>query len=96
MNGFVIGSSCWENAWPELKFQVTKLLEENLRQLAELLKRNDEKRKIITELQAQLEHSKSEKRACLCSPEADIKRNQFQRSRSHGLSFSKFFKVGCS
>ncbi|KAK0589356.1 hypothetical protein LWI29_013148 [Acer saccharum] len=96
INGFVTGSSGWENAWPELKFQVTKLLEENLRQLAQLLKRNDEKRKIINELRAQLEHSKSEKRACLSSSEADIKRNQFQRSRSHGLSFSKFFKVGCS
>ncbi|KAK1566474.1 hypothetical protein Q3G72_000438 [Acer saccharum] len=96
INGFVIGSSGWENAWPELKFQVTKLLEENLRQLGELLKRNDEKRKIINELRAQLEYSKSEKRACLSSSEADIKRNQFQRSRSHGLSFSKFFKVGCS
>ncbi|KAL5860774.1 hypothetical protein ACOSQ3_002089 [Xanthoceras sorbifolium] len=96
---FVIGSSGRESTWPELKFQVSKLLEENLRQLAELLKRNDEKRKIINELQAQLKSSKGANRAlqsCLSFREADIKLNQFQRSRSRGLSFSKFFKLGCS
>ncbi|XP_021298033.1 protein NETWORKED 3A-like [Herrania umbratica] len=60
---FQKGSSESENTWFQLKFQFIKLMEENLRQQAELLRRNEEKRETINELQLQLERLKSENRA---------------------------------
>ncbi|KAG6742716.1 hypothetical protein D5086_030389 [Populus alba] len=50
------GSYEWENIWYELKFQITNLKEENLRQQAELARRNIEKRLVIDKLRLELEH----------------------------------------
>lgn len=50
------GSHEWENIWYELKFQITNLREENLRQQAELARRNIEKRLVIDKLWLELEH----------------------------------------
>ncbi|OMO99356.1 hypothetical protein COLO4_13346 [Corchorus olitorius] len=92
-------SSERENIQFQLKFQFTKLMEENLRQQAELLRRNDEKRETIKELRLQLEHLKSENRTlqkCLSCSKMGVKRSHSQTSRSKGLIFGKFFSGGCS
>ncbi|OMO85511.1 KIP1-like protein [Corchorus capsularis] len=82
-----------------IQFQFTKLMEENLRQQAELLRRNEEKRETIKELRLQLEYLKSENRTlqkCLGCSKMGVKRSHSQTSRSKGLIFGKFFSGGCS
>ncbi|XP_059446906.1 protein NETWORKED 3C-like [Corylus avellana] len=49
--------------WDELQLEVTKLMEENLRQQAELIRRNDEKREAIKELFSQIKKLMDENRA---------------------------------
>ncbi|KAF2322955.1 hypothetical protein GH714_032420 [Hevea brasiliensis] len=51
------------NTWSELNFQVTKLIEENLKQQVELARRNIQKKVVINRLRSQLEHLKSENKA---------------------------------
>ncbi|XP_022750435.1 protein NETWORKED 3A-like [Durio zibethinus] len=89
-----------ENKWFQLKFQFTKLMEDNLRQQAELLRRNDEKRQTINGLRLQLQHLKSENKTLLqkcphCSKIGE-KYNYSQTSRSTGLFLGKFFQGRCS
>ncbi|KAK9038219.1 hypothetical protein V6N11_023102 [Hibiscus sabdariffa] len=84
------------NTW----FRVTKLMEETLRQQAELLSRNKEKRETINRLSLKLEHLKNENRIlnlqkCLYCSNNGLKRNYSQPSRS-GLFLGKFFNGGCS
>ncbi|EEF49361.1 protein NETWORKED 3A [Ricinus communis] len=70
--------------WFELKFQVTNLMEENLRQQAELARRNIEKKLIINRLQLQLEHLKGENKdlqSCISCLKAVDKDKQFQMSK---------------
>ncbi|XVF16116.1 hypothetical protein REPUB_Repub10bG0003700 [Reevesia pubescens] len=96
---FQMGSSERENTWFQLKFQFTKLMEENLRQQAELLRRNDQKRETINKLRLQLEHLKSENKThkkCLHCSKIGVKRNHSQTSRSTGIFLGKFFQGGCS
>ncbi len=79
------------------KVHFFKLVEENLRQKEELLKRNEEKRSTINMLRLQLECLKSENRAlqeCLGHRPAGLKRSHSQIIK--GLFCDKFFKVGCS
>lgn len=82
--------------------RVTKLIEENLRQQAELLKRNKEKRNIINALRADLEQLKREGRyihncpGCLKCSKVNLETNPPRMSRSNGTNFGKFFKMGCS
>ncbi|KAE8689395.1 Tetratricopeptide repeat (TPR)-like superfamily protein [Hibiscus syriacus] len=85
------------NTW----FRVTKLMEETLRQQAELLRRNEEKRETINRLRLKLEHLKSENKIlhlqkCLYCSNIGLKRNHSQRSRSTGLFLGRFFNGGCS
>jgi hypothetical protein len=49
--------------WDELQLEVTKLMEDNLRQQAELMRRNDEKREAIKELFSQIKKLMDENRA---------------------------------
>ena len=49
--------------WDELQLEVTKLMEDNLRQQAELIRRNDEKREAIKELFSQIKKLMDENRA---------------------------------
>ncbi|XWS43953.1 hypothetical protein CRYUN_Cryun15aG0002700 [Craigia yunnanensis] len=96
---FQKGSSERKNTWFQLKFQFTKLMEENLRQQAELLRRNDEKRQTINGLRLQLEQLKSENKAlqkCPHCSKVGVKRNHSQTSRSTRLFLGKFFQGGCS
>ncbi|CAN1839047.1 hypothetical protein LINPERHAP1_LOCUS35643 [Linum perenne] len=54
-----------ETNWPELKFQASKLMEENLWYQAELARRNVEKKVTIDRLQLQVEHLKRQNTALL-------------------------------
>ncbi|KAK9271951.1 hypothetical protein L1049_002318 [Liquidambar formosana] len=94
---FPTGSFNLENTWSALKFQVMKLMEENLQQQAELIRRNNEKRNAIKELRCQLDQLKGENRAlqsCLGCSKIDVKDNRSQISTLKGLKLGKFF--GCS
>lgn len=56
--------------WEDLQLEVTKLMEDHLRQQAELVRRNDEKREAIKELFSQIKRLMDENRAlrsCLAS-----------------------------
>ncbi|KAF2301813.1 hypothetical protein GH714_029508 [Hevea brasiliensis] len=82
------------NRWSELKFQVTKLMEENLKQQVELARRNIQKRVVINRLQSELEHLKGENRAlqnCINCLKVGEKPNQFQTSKLKRIFSSKFF-----
>lgn len=88
-----------ENTWLELRFQVMKLIEENLQQQAELIRRNDENRETIKELRFELERLKSENRAlqsCLRCSKVDVKHNRSRLSKLKGLVLSKFFRESSS
>lgn len=88
-----------ENTWLELRFQVMKLMEENLQQQAELIRRNDENRETIKELRFELERLKSENRAlqsCLRCSKVDVKHNRSRISKLKGLVLSKFFRESSS
>ncbi|KAJ8759377.1 hypothetical protein K2173_006897 [Erythroxylum novogranatense] len=52
-----------EELWNELRLKIWKLMEENMRQQAELAKRNDEKREIIKHLQSVVNELMEENRA---------------------------------
>ncbi|XP_019430852.1 PREDICTED: uncharacterized protein LOC109338155 [Lupinus angustifolius] len=52
-----------DNMWSSLKYQLTKLTEDNLHQLVELVRRNDEKRDTIRRLQLEVEALKHENKA---------------------------------
>ncbi|KAK3026732.1 hypothetical protein RJ639_042185 [Escallonia herrerae] len=58
-----MGHVDWKNNCSEVKFQVTKLVEDNLQQQDELIKRNDNKRETIKELRYQLHLLRDENRA---------------------------------
>ncbi|KAF8400046.1 hypothetical protein HHK36_015921 [Tetracentron sinense] len=90
-----------ENVWSELRLQVSKLMEENLWQQAELMWRNDEKRKAIKDLCLQPNQLINEKRtllSCLSlrSSKVGTMRNQSQLSRLKGLILRKIWRRGSS
>jgi FtsZ-binding cell division protein ZapB len=91
-------NSKFESMWPTLKYQMTKLTEDNLHQLEELAQRNDEKRETIRRLQLEVETLKRENNALQISSRssnADSECRQSQISTPGTKSVSKFFK-GCS
>ncbi|CAN0870175.1 hypothetical protein LINGRAHAP2_LOCUS9451 [Linum grandiflorum] len=59
----IISQPMLHDDWPEFKFQVAKLMEENLWQQAELVRRNFEKKVTIHRLQLQVEHLKRQNMA---------------------------------
>lgn len=81
-----------ENALFQLKFHFTKLMEENLRQQAQLLRRNEEKRVTINGLRLQLERLKAQQQKCLHCSNFGLKRNP---SKSTSLFLGKFFHGRC-
>lgn len=91
-------NSEFESMWPTLKYQMTKLTDDNLHQLEELVQRNDEKRETIKRLQLEVETLKHENKALQISSRfsnADSECSQSQISRPRRTSVSKLFK-GCS
>ncbi|TKY62993.1 NETWORKED 3C [Spatholobus suberectus] len=88
----------FDNMWSTLRYQITKLTEDNLHQLVELVQRNDEKRETIGRLQLEVENLKRENRALqisLSHSNADSECDQPQISRAGGRSMGKLFR-GCS
>ncbi|XP_028780230.1 protein NETWORKED 1A-like [Neltuma alba] len=84
--------------WSGVDFQITQLVEENLQQLVELVRRNDEKRETIKKLHLEIEALKRENKALQISSRysnADSQRDQPQISRRGRISVSKLFG-GCS
>lgn len=80
--------------WSELQFQVTKLVEENLKQQVELARRNIQKRVVINRLRSQLEHLKGENRAlqsCISCLKGEEKPSQFQTPKLRKIFSSRFF-----
>jgi len=91
-------NSKFESMWPALKYQMTKLTDDNLHQLEELVQRNDEKRETIKRLQLEVETLKRENKALQISSRfsnADSECSQSQIPRPGRISVSKLFK-GCS
>ncbi|KAJ9132877.1 hypothetical protein P3X46_033703 [Hevea brasiliensis] len=85
------------NTWSELNFQVTKLIEENLKQQVELARRNIQKKVVINRLLSQLEHLKSENKALQSSTsrlKVGEKPNQLQMSKLKKMFSGKFFGQG--
>ncbi|CAK9175171.1 unnamed protein product [Ilex paraguariensis] len=77
-----------EIPWSELKIQVMNLMEENLRQQEELVRRNNNKREIIKELQFQMRLVMGENRAlpgCLRCSKIHVKHKPSQISRLKSL-----------
>ncbi|PON51920.1 Protein Networked (NET), actin-binding (NAB) domain containing protein [Parasponia andersonii] len=78
--------------------EVSKLIEEHLRQQAELIRRNEKKREKINELSSQIKRLMDENgalKACLANPKLDInhaKRNHLHKGAS--LFFGKL--TGCT
>lgn len=88
----------FDSMWSMLKYQMTKLTEDNLHQLVELVQRNDEKRETIRRLQLEVEALKCENKALQMSlrhSNADSERDQPQISRPGRISVGKLFR-GCS
>lgn len=86
-----------ESMWFELRSEVAKLMEENLRQQAELIRRNDEKREAIKELNLQLDRLMAENKALWslikCSKDI-MKHNNSPMSKLKDLLLGKFFRGG--
>ncbi|CAI8613470.1 unnamed protein product [Vicia faba] len=94
----LIISSEYESTWPALKYQMTKLTDDTLHQIEELVQRNDEKRETIRRLQLEVETLKHENKALQNSSRnsnADSECSQSQISRPGRKSVSKFFR-GCT
>ncbi|XP_045793072.1 protein NETWORKED 3A-like [Trifolium pratense] len=91
-------NSKFESMWPTLKYQMTKLTEDNLHQLEELAQRNDEKRETIRRLQLEVETLKRKNNALQISSRysnADSECRESQISTPGTKSVGMFFK-GCS
>ncbi|CAK8542723.1 unnamed protein product [Lathyrus sativus] len=94
----LIISSKFESAWPALKYQMTKLTDDNLHYLEELVQRNDEKRETIRRLQLEVETLKHKNQALQNSSRNsndDSEGSQSEISRPGRKSVSKLFR-GCS
>ena len=84
-----------DNLWSTLMYQ-TKLTQDNLHQLVELVQRNDEKRETIKRLRLKVETLKSENKALrisLTHSNADSECDQPQISREGVRSPSTHFKI---
>lgn len=71
--------------WSKLKVNMMKLVQDNLEQQAELVKRNDEKRDTIKELRAQVSNlvaENNELKSNLANSKADIKQKRSQLSKA--------------
>ncbi|MED6209835.1 hypothetical protein PIB30_058519 [Stylosanthes scabra] len=76
-----------DSKWSAMKFQITNLTKDNLKQLTELARRNDEKRETIRRLQLEVEDLKRENRALLFSSRpsnANLEHHKMRISNSGG------------
>ncbi|OVA09654.1 KIP1-like [Macleaya cordata] len=94
---FVMGSLERETMWSDMRFQVSKLIEDNLQQQSKLIRRNDEKREAIKDLCFQLNKLTEENRTlqtCYRCSRVGMKQNKSQISKLKGLILGKFLG-GC-
>ncbi|KAF8390730.1 hypothetical protein HHK36_025257 [Tetracentron sinense] len=87
------GSLDRESMWSQPTVQVSKLMEDNMRLQAELIRRNDEKREVIKDLSFKLYRQMDQNRAqqsCLRCSKAGVKQNQSQISKLKGMILGKF------
>ncbi|CAJ1790264.1 unnamed protein product [Sphenostylis stenocarpa] len=85
----------FDNLWSTLKYQ-TKLTQDNLHQLVELVQRNDEKRETIRRLRLKVETLKRENKALqisLSHSNAGSECDQPQISKTGGISTSKLYST---
>ncbi|XP_050231876.1 protein NETWORKED 4B-like [Mercurialis annua] len=85
------------NTWSDLNSQVTKLMEDNLQQQAELAKRNIEKKITINRLRSQIKHLKGENRelqTCMRCSKSGGKGKQMSKLKR--MFSGKLFDIGCS
>lgn len=85
----------FDNRWLTLKYQITKLTEDNLHQLVLMVQRNDEKRETIRRLQLEVETLKRENKSLKISSRqsnADSECNESQMSRTGGRSMHKLLR----
>lgn len=85
----------FDSKWTMLKYQITKLTEDNLHQLVELVQRNDEKRETIKRLQLEVEALKRENKVLqtsLRNSNAYSERSQPQISTPRRMSMAKIFE----
>lgn len=86
------------NMWSMLKYQLTKLTEDNLHQMVELVRRNDEKRDTIRRLQLEVEALKRENKTLQISlrySNADSECDHPRISREGRISIGNLLR-GCS
>lgn len=86
----VLGFSEWEKSEEQCKFEVIRLIEENIRAQAELVRRNEEKQGTIEQLRSEIEGLKTEVRTlvgCLTSRKIDLKRTSSKTSPIKMLTF---------
>ncbi|GJS06285.1 NETWORKED 3A-like protein [Tanacetum coccineum] len=82
----------FEKNWEELRLNVIKLVEENLEQQAELVKRNDEKIEAINELRAHVQKLVAENielKSRLADTQGDVKRNRSHLSKAKNVIWKK-------
>ncbi|XP_010250557.1 PREDICTED: protein NETWORKED 3A-like [Nelumbo nucifera] len=92
---FPVDSFERESTSSELRFQVWKLMEDNLRQQEELIRRNDEKREAIKDLCFLVDRLMNENKAlqnCLRCSEVGRKQNKSHISKLKRLIFGKLFR----
>ncbi|GJW31388.1 NETWORKED 3A-like protein [Tanacetum coccineum] len=78
----------FEKNWEELRLNVIKLVDENLEQQAELVKRNDEKREAINGLRANVQRlvaGNVELKSRLAHMNVDVKSNRSQLSKAKNV-----------
>lgn len=98
LNHIIEDPSVINSKFDRLKHQMTKLTEDNMHQLVELVQRNDEKRETIRRLQLEVETLKHENKVLQISlrhSNADSECSQSQISRPGRISVRKLFR-GCS
>ncbi|KAM7252049.1 hypothetical protein ACFE04_023932 [Oxalis oulophora] len=79
-----------------ISFQVTKLLHENLRQQAELLRRNKEKREEISKLRKQHPEEHQLIKPDICSIRHRQSLMRFAKVDAKRNRLKRFFSAGCS
>ncbi|KAK9120195.1 hypothetical protein Scep_018288 [Stephania cephalantha] len=92
------GSAEKERIWSQMRCQVAKLMEDNLRQQTELIRRNDEKREAIKELCLQLDkvvdENKRLQKSLQCSKTYCEATNQSQISKLKSMILNKLLGGG--
>lgn len=91
LNQIITGGDSEENEkiWNQTRQKLSKLIEDNLKEQNELIRRNEEKREVIKQLGAQIIRLMEENRAlksCLPGYKMDMRRSESRASKLKGLN----------